>query len=237
MLKIYMLIIVVGLVGGVVYGGWYYYKDTQARIQILTENSAKLEQAAQLQSNTIATLEADAKKYAKLNNQLQTKLEKANEYRNTLISKLRKHDLARLSQQKPGLVEKRINNGTKKLLESFESLTAVTGVKQLQFWPQLKQIEVKTVEIERNVPIQNRPRQLDLSSIKWYVVTEENFEEFKKRFTAENGGFLFYAISIRDYETLTLNMADIKRYIEQQKNIIVYYEDAVKPREKEEVKK
>ena len=104
-------------------------------------------------------------------------------------------------------------------------------------WPQLKQIEVKTVEIERNVPIQNRPRQLDLSSIKWYVVTEENFEEFKKRFTAENGGFLFYAISIRDYETLTLNMADIKRYIEQQKNIIVYYEDAVKPIEKEEVKK
>ena len=104
-------------------------------------------------------------------------------------------------------------------------------------WPQLKQIEVKTVEIERNVPIQNRPRQLDLSSIKWYVVTEENFEEFKKRFTAENGGFLFYAISIRDYETLTLNMADIKRYIEQQKNIIVYYEDAVKPRKKEEVKK
>ena len=129
MLKIYMLIIVVGLVGGVVYGGWYYYKDTQARIQILTENSAKLEQAAQLQSNTIATLEADAKKYAKLNNQLQTKLEKANEYRNTLISKLRKHDLARLSQQKPGLVEKRIINGTKKLLESFESLTAVPGVK------------------------------------------------------------------------------------------------------------
>ena len=129
MLKIYMLIIVVGLVGGVVYGGWYYYKDTQARIQILTENSAKLEQAAQLQSNTIATLEADAKKYAKLNNQLQTKLEKANEYRNTLISKLRKHDLARLSQQKPGLVEKRINNVTKKFLESFESLTAVPGVK------------------------------------------------------------------------------------------------------------
>ncbi len=104
-------------------------------------------------------------------------------------------------------------------------------------WPQLKQIEVKTVEIERNVPIQNRPRQLDLSSIKWYVVTEENFEEFKKRFTAENGEFLFYSISVRDYETLALNMADIKRYIEQQKNIIVYYEDAVKPREKEEVKK
>ena len=125
MLKLYILILVIGLVGGVVYGGWYYYKDTQARIQVLTENSAKLETATKLQKNTINTLVADAKKYAELNSQLQKKLEAANDYKNTLISKLRKHDLARLSQQKPGLVEKKINNGTKKLFESFESLTAV----------------------------------------------------------------------------------------------------------------
>ena len=124
MLKVYILIVVVGLVGGIVYGGWYYYKDTQARIQTLTENSAKLEQAAELQNNTIATLEADAKKFAKLNNELQTKLEKANEYKNNLIDRLRKHDLAKLSQQKPGLVEKKINSGTKKLFKSFEELTS-----------------------------------------------------------------------------------------------------------------
>ena len=123
MLKIYMLIVVLGLVGGVVYGGFYYYKDTQARIQILTENSAKLEQATQTQKQTIDVLIADAKKFAKLNSELQTNLIKANGYKNELIGKLRKHNLTRLSQQKPGLVEKRINNGTKKLLESFESLT------------------------------------------------------------------------------------------------------------------
>ena len=129
MLKVYILIVVVGLVGGIVYGGWYYYKDTQARIQTLTDNSAKLEQAAELQNNTIATLEADAKKFAKLNNELQTKLEKANEYKNNLIDRLRKHDLAKLSQQKPGLVEKKINNGTQRLLEEFESITAVPDIK------------------------------------------------------------------------------------------------------------
>jgi len=125
MIKIYILIVVLGLVGGVVYGGWYYYKDTQARIQILTENSAKLEMAATTQKNTIDTLLADAKKYAELNSELQKKLEKANDYKNTLIGKLRKHNLAKLSMQKPGLVEKKINNGTKKLLESFESITTV----------------------------------------------------------------------------------------------------------------
>ena len=125
MLKVYILIVVLGLVGGVVYGGWYYYKDTQARIATLTENSAKLEVAAQTQKQTIDTLQADAKKYAKLNNELQTKLEKANDYKNTLLGKLRKHNLTKLSAQKPTLIEKRINNASKKLLESFESLTAV----------------------------------------------------------------------------------------------------------------
>ena len=125
MLKIYILIIVLGLVGGVVYGGWYYYKDTQARIQILTENSAKLEVATQQQEMTISTLVDDAEKYRELNKDLNIKLEAANDYKNELIGKLRKHDLSRLSQQKPGLVEKRINNGTKKLFKSFESITAL----------------------------------------------------------------------------------------------------------------
>jgi len=100
-------------------------------------------------------------------------------------------------------------------------------------WPKFTQIEVQTVEVERNIPIQNRPRQLNLSDIKWYVVTSENFEEFKNRYEKENGVFLFYVISVRDYETLALNMAEIKRYIEQQKQIIIYYEKAVTPKEEE----
>ncbi len=118
-----MLIIVVGLVGGVVYGGYYYYKDTQSRIQTLTENNVKIMAAKEAQDNTINTLIADREKFDKLNKQLQVKLDKANEYRDTLIDKLRKHDLAKLSMKKPGLVEKRINNGTKKLFRSLENLT------------------------------------------------------------------------------------------------------------------
>ena len=134
MLKIYILIIVLGLLGGVGYGAYYYYKDTQARIATLTENSAKLEQAANTQKETIDTLVADAKKYQALNKELNIKLDAAHDYKNTLIDKLRKHNLAKLSLKKPGLVEKKINRGTKKLFESFEKLsgadpTPVTPVK------------------------------------------------------------------------------------------------------------
>jgi hypothetical protein len=125
MIKIYMLLLVLGLIGGVGYGAYYYYKDTQARIAVLTENSAKLEQATNTQKQTIDTLVEDAEKFRELNKELNTKLEAANDYKNTLIDKLRKHDLAKLSLQKPGLVEKRINNGTKRLFESLEKLTSI----------------------------------------------------------------------------------------------------------------
>ena len=129
MLKVYILVIVLGLVGGVVYGGWYYYKDTQARIQTLTENSAKLETAAKLQKSTIDTLQADAKKYAELNSQLQTKLVAANKYKNQLLSKLRKINLSKLSAEDPAKWERKINNASKRVLESFESITAVPNSK------------------------------------------------------------------------------------------------------------
>ena len=74
-------------------------------------------------------------------------------------------------------------------------------------WPKLKQIEIKTVQVERVIPTQNRPRPINMNNIKFYVVTSENFEAFKKRYEKDNGTFLFYALSVRDYETLAINMA------------------------------
>ena len=129
MIKVYILIVVLGLVGGVVYGGFYYYKDTQARIATLTENSAKLEMAAKTQKNTIDTLIADAKKFQQLNSELNVKLVQATKYKNSLLNKLRKINLAKLSAEEPAVWEKKINNASKRLLESFESTTAVPTVK------------------------------------------------------------------------------------------------------------
>ena len=125
MIKIYILIFVIGLVGSVGYGGYYYYKDTQDRIKILTENTVKLEQAKAEQDSTIKTLVEDADKYKKLNKDLGNKLQNAETYKNKLIGKLRKHNLSRLSQQKPKLVEQKINRGTKKLFDSFKRITTV----------------------------------------------------------------------------------------------------------------
>ena len=120
----------------------------------------------------------------------------------------------------------------KNYLKVLSLLLLCLAISSCSSWPKLKQIEIKTVQVERIIPTQNRPRPLNMNDIKFYVVTSENFEDFKQRYEKDNGTFLFYALSVRDYETLAINMAEIKRYIEQQKQIIIYYEKAVKPKEK-----
>jgi len=77
------------------------------------------------------------------------------------------------------------------------------------------------------IPTVARPKPLQLNDTRVFVVTKDNFEEFKKEFTELYGDLAFVALSMKDYENLALNIADIKRYLEQQKEIILYYEKAV----------
>ena len=96
--------------------------------------------------------------------------------------------------------------------------------------------EIKTVtKIEKvTIPTVARPKPVQLNDVRVYVVNEEIYEEFVKEFTEENGELAFVALSMKDYENLALNGAELRRYINQQKNIIIYYEDAVTNKEKEE---
>jgi hypothetical protein len=67
-----------------------------------------------------------------------------------------------------------------------------------------------------------------MNPVYFYAVTPENLDEFLERFERENGDIVFFAISVPHYENLSLNMADLKRYIGQQKSLIVYYEDSIR---------
>ena len=101
-----------------------------------------------------------------------------------------------------------------------------------------KEIVVQTVEVQKVIPVQPRPKPIDMTDVKFYVVTEENYEEFKEKFMKTNNDFVFYVVIVHDYENLALNMSELFRYIKQQKEIVIYYEEAVKvkPQEKKDVK-
>ena len=98
-----------------------------------------------------------------------------------------------------------------------------------------KEIVVKTIEVQKIVPIQPQPKPVDMIDVKFYVVTEENYAEFKEKFMKTNNDYVFYAVSVHDYENLAFNMAELYRYIRQQKEIMIYYEKAVKVKTEEKV--
>ena len=100
-------------------------------------------------------------------------------------------------------------------------LTGCSGLRQ--------STEIKTVtKIEKiTIPVVARPKPVQLNDVRVYVVNADIYEEFVKEFTEENGELAFVALSMKDYENLALNVAEMRRYINQQKQIIVYYEKAV----------
>lgn len=85
-------------------------------------------------------------------------------------------------------------------------------------------------EIQKTtVPIVARPKPINLTDTRLYVVNADNLEEFLQEFEDVNGNRAFIAFSVKDYENLSLNVAELRRYIQQQNEIIIYYEEAVKP--------
>ena len=128
MIKVYILIVVVGLVGGVCYGGYSYYKDTQERISTLTANNAKLEVAAEQQEETINTMIEDREKLTELNKGLQKELQTAERYGDQLRNTLRKHNLTHLANKKPSIIERKMQNATNRLWDCLADITNPNGV-------------------------------------------------------------------------------------------------------------
>ena len=81
------------------------------------------------------------------------------------------------------------------------------------------------------VPIVARPKPLTLTDTRVRVVTSDTLDQFLEEYKEQYGEVAFVVLSMKDYENLALNIADLRRYINQQIEIIVYYERAVKPEE------
>jgi|TARA_R100000093_G_scaffold65758_1_gene36836 hypothetical protein len=67
------------------------------------------------------------------------------------------------------------------------------------------------------------PREIDLKDPYWYVVSDKNLDEFIARVEKEHGQVVFLAMSVPDYELMAYNMQELKRYINELKEVVVYY--------------
>lgn len=123
MAKLYLAIIILAVLGGAGFGAYMYYKDTQERIAILTENNAKLEMALAQSEEAIKSLEADmaaANEEIKKTNAAFAEIRRQN---NRLSQKLGDMDLGAIAAEKPDSIERAINRGTVNAGRCFEILS------------------------------------------------------------------------------------------------------------------
>lgn len=120
------------LIGGVVIsvmfaGAYFYYNYSQDKIASLNKEITTLQFAKQVQDQTIKALTDRMIASQKANDELSKKFAIIEENSRNLSKIFESHDLDNIAKSKPTLVERRVNDATKKVLQDFETITQPGG--------------------------------------------------------------------------------------------------------------
>jgi len=115
-----VLLIIMMVMGGI---GYWYYKDTQARIAILQENNAKLEIAVATNEEALESLQENyASAQAELTN-LNEQYQSIRRQNQRLADKLQEIDLTAAAIANAAGIERAVNRGTENAGRCFELLS------------------------------------------------------------------------------------------------------------------
>lgn len=89
------------------------------------------------------------------------------------------------------------------------------------------EVVIQTEYVRQNIPIQERPKEVQWNDVPWFVITEDNLDEKIAEIRDKTGNFVIFVITPQGYENLALGIAELRRYIKDQQAIIAYYEEAV----------
>lgn len=62
------------------------------------------------------------------------------------------------------------------------------------------------------------------SNVTWTIITPENYEVKAKEIESRGGNAVLFALTPQGYQNLSMNVAELRRYIQQQQSIIVSYQ-------------
>ena len=100
-------------------GGYYLYQENQ----VLQANNAALEGAVATQEAAIKNMQNDFALQTKQLGELQQKSQATQLEMNRYLDIFKRHNLTKLAAAKPGLLEPRINKGTKNVFDSIEEIS------------------------------------------------------------------------------------------------------------------
>jgi len=99
-------------------------------------------------------------------------------------------------------------------------------------------VEIITEPIQIEIYHPPLPKAIQLERPDWFVVSENNIDEFLEKLSKIQGVEAvptFFALSPQGYEKMSGNLQEMRRYILEQKEIIVYYKTVTTPENPTEV--
>ena len=113
-------LVLITVIVAVIAGGLWYVINIKADLAVSEANNQKLVQATEAQKLLIDSMQADIKQIQETNQQLSEQNEKQRRDVETLNSKFSKRDFGALAAEKPEIVERLVNRGTKNALRCME---------------------------------------------------------------------------------------------------------------------
>ena len=123
MARLYIIIFIVVILGGLGYGAYYIYNDIMSRMATLRDNNAKLEVAVKAKDVTIKSLKENMEKQIKLTKDLNDKLSIAEENNKKISEILAKTDIVKNTIADPAKTEKRINEEVVNIFNGINTAT------------------------------------------------------------------------------------------------------------------
>jgi hypothetical protein len=102
------------------------------------------------------------------------------------------------------------------------------------FGDSVEPVIVETREVERVRLELIDPEPVKLSRVEWVVITPENIDEVFEEFQNNNYDLVVFGLTDEGYENLSVNMAEIRKYIVDQKSIISAYKQYYEPKTQNE---
>ncbi len=104
-------------------------------------------------------------------------------------------------------------------------------------WESVTPVEIRKKAQERTPLNIADPKPLKPTAPQWFVITPENQAKVFADLKAKNMDLVVFALTDDGYEELAIDMAEIRAFIAQQREIIVKYREYYEPKKPEVEKK
>ena len=96
-------------------------------------------------------------------------------------------------------------------------------------------VKVITEEVKTEIYHPRLPDEIELENVQFFIINKDNYDQKVEEVEELLGGnFAVFALTPTGYESMAYNLQEIRRFIRQQKEIILYYRKATKGDEPDE---